>query len=103
MVSVIVVVAIVGGVGWMIWRHRGRWRPATVSGTPEGIAPERLAFEAFAHGNTCLAEGRFADATAAFERARALDPKRLQVADRLAEVERRQHAASAPAPVAAGG
>ena len=103
MVSVIVVVAIVGGVGWMIWRHRGRWRPATVSGTPEGIAPERLAFEAFTHGNTCLAEGKFAEATAALQRSRELDPKRPHVAERLAEVQRRQHAASAPAPVATGG
>ena len=68
MVSVIVIVAIVGGVGWMVWGRRGRWRPATVSGTPEGLAPERLAFEAFTHGNTCLAEGKFAEATAAFHR-----------------------------------
>lgn len=44
-----------------------------------------------------------ADATATFERARALDPKRLYVTDRLADVTRRQHAASAMPPVAAGG
>ncbi|HEX2184267.1 MAG TPA: hypothetical protein VHN78_02025 [Chloroflexota bacterium] len=37
------------------------------------------------------------------ERARTLDPKRPYVAKRLAEVDRRQHTASAPAPVAAGG
>jgi Tfp pilus assembly protein PilF len=61
------------------------------------------AFEAFTHGNTCLAAGQWADATAAFERARALDPKRPYVAERLAEVARRQHAAGAPAPVAVGG
>jgi rubrerythrin len=49
------------------------------------------------------AAGQLPDATAAFERARALDPKRLPVTDRLADVARRQHAASATASVAAGG
>jgi rubrerythrin len=49
------------------------------------------------------AAGRPAAATAALERARVLDPKRLHVTERLAEVARRQHAASPPAPVAAGG
>jgi hypothetical protein len=98
MVSVIVVVAIVGGVGWMVWRRRGRWSPATMPGTPAGMAPERLAFEAFTHGNTCLAEGKFAEATAAFHRSRELDPKRPHVAERLAEVARRQHAASQSQP-----
>jgi hypothetical protein len=49
------------------------------------------------------APGRPADAPAAFERARARDPKRLQVTDGLADVARRPHAASAMPPVAAGG
>jgi Tfp pilus assembly protein PilF len=49
-------------------------------------------------GNAYLAEENFPEATAAFERARELDPKRPHVAERLAEVARRQHAASAPAP-----
>jgi cytochrome c-type biogenesis protein CcmH/NrfG len=48
-------------------------------------------------GNSCLAEGKFAEATAAFHQARELDPKRAHVADRLAEVERQQ-AASATVP-----
>jgi hypothetical protein len=98
MISIIVVVAIVAGAGWMAWR---RWRDWHASAGPlpsAGIPPETLAFEAFTHGNTCLAEGKFAEATAAFQRARELDPKRLHVADRLAEVERRQHAASATSP-----
>jgi cytochrome c-type biogenesis protein CcmH/NrfG len=63
------------------------------------LPPATLAFEAFTHGNWCLAEGKFADAIAAFRRAREPDPKRLHVADRLAEAERRQHAAS-PTPAA---
>jgi hypothetical protein len=97
MVSVIVVIAVIG-VGWMVWRRRGRRQTPAVSGTPAGMTPERLAFEAFTHGNTCLAAGQFADATAAFERARALDPKRPHVAKRLAEVARRQQAAPTTAP-----
>jgi len=96
MVSVIVVIAIVVGAGWIVWRRRGRWQTPPASGSPEGIAPETLAFKAFTYGNTCLAEGKFADATAAFQRARELDPKRPHVADRLAEVERRQQAATSP-------
>jgi hypothetical protein len=96
MVSVIVVIAIIG-VGWMVWRRRGGWRTPAASGTPEGMTPESLAFEAFTHGNTCLAAGKFAEATGAFQRARELDPKRPHVAERLAEVERQQQAASSPA------
>jgi len=42
-----------------------------------------------------LAAGQFADAIAAFHQAHALEPKHPHVAGRLAEVERRQHAASA--------
>jgi hypothetical protein len=103
MISLFVGVAVVACAGWLMWR---RWRDRRTPIAPRpsaGIPPETLAFEAFTHGNTCLAEGKFADARAAFERARELDPKRPHVADRLAEVDRRQRAASAPAPVAAGG
>jgi len=41
-----------------------------------------------------LAAGQFADAIAAFHQARALEPTHPHVAGRLAEVERRQYAAS---------
>jgi hypothetical protein len=96
MISILIVVAVVACAGWMAWRRWSDWR--TPAGRPPsaGIPPETLAFEAFTHGNTCLAEGKFADAIAAFQRARELDPKRLHVADRLAEAERRQAAASPP-------
>jgi hypothetical protein len=103
MISIIFVVAIIAGAGWFVWRRWKDWR------TPTGLLPsaersaQTRAFEAFTHGNSCLAAGQFADATAAFERARMLDPKRPFVAERLAEVVRRQHAASAPAPIAVGG
>jgi cytochrome c-type biogenesis protein CcmH/NrfG len=62
---------------------------------PGTIPRETLALRAFAHGNSCLAEGRFPEAIAAFEQAREIAPKHPHVAGRLAEVARRQHAASA--------
>jgi hypothetical protein len=103
MISIIIVMAIVAGIGWMAWRRWRDWRTPTGPQPSAEMSPQTRAFEAFTHGNTCLAAGQFADATAAFEQARTLDPKRPYVAERLAEVDRRQHAASAPAPVAAGG
>ena len=103
MISLIFIVVVIAGAGWFVWSRWTDWRtPIRLQPSAER-SPQTRAFEAFAHGNTCLAEGRFADATAAFEQARALDPKRPYVAERLAEVDRRHHAASAPAPVAAGG
>jgi len=101
MFSVVAVAVMVMGTGCIILRRRGRWRVPTASQPPAGKSPAALAFEAFTHGNSCLAEGKFADAIAAFQRARELDPKRLHVADRLAEAERRQHAASPTLPAGA--
>jgi hypothetical protein len=103
MISIIFIVAIIAGIGWMAWRRWGHGRLPTEPLPFAANSPKILAFEAFLHGNTCLAAGQWADATAAFERARTLDPKRPYVADRLAEVARRQYAGSALAPVAAGG
>ena len=103
MMSFIFIVVVIAGAGWLAWRRWTYWRTPIRPQPSAGISPQTRAFEAFAHGNICLAEGRFADATAAFQRAGTLDPKRPYVAERLAEVDRRQHAASAPAPVAAGG
>jgi hypothetical protein len=101
MISIFVVVAIVMCVGWIVWRRRGGWQTLSDQRLPAGVTPETLAFESFTHGNTCLAEGKFAEATTAFQRARELDPKRPHVTDRLAEVERRQQAASPSLPVGA--
>jgi hypothetical protein len=103
MISIILIVAIIAGIGWMAWRRWGHGRLPTEPLPSAASSPKTLAFEAFVHGNTCLAAGQWADATAAFEQARTLDPKRPYVAERLAEVARRHHAASAPVPVAAGG
>jgi hypothetical protein len=90
MVSVIGVVVIVVVTGGVLWMRRSRRRAQTDPLPSVGIPPETLALEAFTHGNSCLAEGKFAEAVTAFHRARELDPKRPHVADRLAEVERRQ-------------
>jgi predicted Zn-dependent protease len=97
MVSVIIVVAIIAGAGWIVWRRRSRGQTPSELLTARDARPESLAFEAFTHGNSYLAQGKFDEAVAAFRRARELDPKRPHVADRLAEVERRQRAAHAAA------
>jgi hypothetical protein len=103
MISIIFIVVVIAGAGWLAWRRWTYWRTPSGPEPSAASSPQTRAFEAFAHGNHCLMAGQFADATTAFERARALDPKRPYVAERLAEVDRRQHAASAVAPVAAGG
>ena len=103
MISIIFVVAMIAGAGWFVWRRWSDCRTPTGPLPSAERSPQTRAFEAFAHGNSCLVAGQWADATAAFEQARTLDPKRPYVAERLAEVDRRQHAASAPVPVAAGG
>ena len=99
----LIIVVMMAGAGWMAWN---RWTDGRTPIRPQPSAersPQTRAFEVFAHGNRCLAAGQWTDATAAFEQARTLDPKRPYVAERLAEVDRREHAASAPVPVAAGG
>jgi hypothetical protein len=101
MISILVVVTIVIGAGWIVWRRRGRWQTLSDQRPPTGVPSETLAFKSFTHGNTCLAEGKFAEATAAFQKARELDPKRPHVTDRLAEVVRRQQAASLLPPAGA--
>lgn len=95
--SVVVMAVIVMLAGWIVWRHRHRWQTSTAAIPPKGMSPEDLALKAFVHGNTCLMEGKFAEATAAFHQARELEPKHCHVAGRLAEVERRQQEASAMA------
>jgi len=87
-----VIVLCIGGIVWMRWR---RWHAYTTPVVPGTIPRETLALRAFAHGNSCLAEGRFPEAIDAFQQAREIEPKHPHVAGRLAEVERRQHAASA--------
>ena len=95
MVSLIVIAIIVMCGGWLVCRRRHRGHASAAPVTPEGMSPQDLALKAYAHGNTCLMAGKFAEATASFHQARELDPKRPNVADRLAEVERQQQTARA--------
>jgi len=95
MVSVIVLVAIALCTGGIVWMCRCRWHAYAPPVSPGVIPCGTLALKAFTHGNSCLAAGKFAEAIAAFHQARELEPKHPHVAGRLAEVERRQHAASA--------
>ena len=101
MISIIFIAMVIAGAGWFVWRRWTDWRTPIRPPTSAEQSPQSRAFKAFTQGNSCLAAGQFADATAALEQARALDPKRPYVAERLAEVARQQHAASAP--VATGG
>ena len=98
MVGMIMLVVIGLCIGWIVWMRRHRARVYTAPVTPGGMPRETLALDAFAHGNSYLAEGKFDEAIAAFNQARELDPKRAHVANRLAEVERRQQAARAALP-----
>lgn len=102
MISTVILVAIAIGTVWFVWGRRKSRHPSGASPSPQGIPPETLALEAFAYGNTCLAEGRFDEATASFQRARELDPKRPHIADRLAEVARQQQVASNTPTTSAG-
>ena len=89
---------IVVGIGAIVWwrRRLGYASPATAP--PEDRPRKNVALKAFTHGNTCLAQGKFAEATAAFHQVLELEPKHPHVAGRLAEVERQQQAVSAPVP-----
>jgi hypothetical protein len=60
-----------------------------------------FALQAFMQGNADSAEENFPEATAAFQRARELDPKCAYGADRPAEGARPPHAASTTLPAAA--
>jgi hypothetical protein len=95
MVGVVMLVVIVLCIGGIVWMRRRRWQAYATPDSPAVIPRETLALNAFAHGNSCLAAGKFAEAIAAFHQAREIEPKHPHVAGRLAEVERRQQAASA--------
>jgi len=93
MVSLVMLVVLVLFAGRIAWELRRGGHVYTTPVSP-AAAGETLALQAFTHGNSCLAAGQFADAIAAFHRAREIDPKHPYVAGRLAEVEQRQQAAS---------
>jgi predicted Zn-dependent protease len=99
MLSVVFMVTVVF-VALILLVRRVWWRKGPAQRPQEGIPHETLALEAFMQGNAYMAAEKFPEATAAFHRARELDPKRPHVVDRLAEVTRRQHAATATRPAA---
>lgn len=98
MVGVIILVIIGLCAGGIVWMRRRRRQAYITPVVPHAVPHETLVLDTFARGNSCLAEGKFADATAAFRQVLELAPKHPHVAGRLAEVERRQHAASATPP-----
>jgi len=95
MVGVVMLVVIVLCIGGIVWMRRRRWQAYATPVSPAVIPRETLALNAFAHGNSCLAAGKFTEAIAAFHQTLEIEPKHPHVAGRLAEVERRQQAASA--------
>jgi predicted Zn-dependent protease len=99
MLSVVFIVTVMF-VGLILLVRRVWWRNGPAQRLQGGIPHETLALEAFMQGNAYMAAEKFPEATAAFHRARELDPKRPHVVDRLAEVARRQHAATATRPAA---
>jgi tetratricopeptide (TPR) repeat protein len=98
MVGVVILGVIVLCISGIVWMRRRRWQAYATPVSPGAIPRETLALKAFIQGNSYLVEGKFTEALAAFHQARELDPKRPYVADRLAEAERRQQAAS-PTPL----
>ncbi len=87
-VIVLVILSIcVGAIVWARYCKRGDTAPVP----PEVLSP---AHKAFVHGNTCLREGKFAEADTNFRQALEFDPKHPHVTDRLAEVERQQAASN---------
>jgi cytochrome c-type biogenesis protein CcmH/NrfG len=98
MSTVVIMLVIVAGVGWIAWRRRRLRQASALRASHQARPHENVAHKAFVHGNTCLMEGKLDEASAAFHQALELDPKHPHVAGRLAEVERQQQAASAVAP-----
>ena len=95
MLNIGILAVIVLCIGGIVWMRRRRWHAYTTPSSPGTIPRETLALRAFAQGNSCLAEGKFTEAIAAFQQALEIEPKHPHVAGRLAEVARRQQAASA--------
>jgi hypothetical protein len=100
MVRVVLMVTVAVVVLLLLVRRRW-WRTRRVQLQSGGIPLTTLAFQAFMQANANLAEENFTEATAAFQRARELDPKCGYAADRPAEVARQQHEASATLPATA--
>ena len=88
--TVIVLVILSICVGITVWARYCKGGD-TAPVLPQALSP---AHKAFVHGNTCLREGKFAEATTNFRQALEFDPKHPHVIGRLAEVERQQAASN---------
>jgi hypothetical protein len=95
MLSIGILAVLVLYAGGIVWVLRRSWHAHATLGSSGTILRKTLTLRAFAHGNSCLAEGRFPEAIVAFQQARELTPKHPHIAGRLAEVARQQQAASA--------
>lgn len=83
------VVVLAGWIGFRRWRGQQAYTEPVI---PQAIPPQDIAHKAFAHGNTCLSEGKFAEAIAAFRQVLELNPKHPHVAARLAKAEQQRAA-----------
>ena len=99
MVSIIIVVVVMACAGWMAWSRWQYWRTPTRP-QPRERSPQTRAFEAFTHGNTCLAAGQFADAPPLSRRARWIRNGPMWPSGWKSSGG---NTPPAPAPVAAGG
>ncbi|HEY5867128.1 MAG TPA: hypothetical protein VI542_16520 [Candidatus Tectomicrobia bacterium] len=99
MVMLVVIVLGTCGIVWMRWRRE----PAYARSVPPEAPRQTCAHQAFTHGHSRLAAGQYPNASTALHQARVLAPKHPHGAGRLAEVERRRHAASATPRVNAAG
>ena len=88
--AAIVILVIVLGVGGFAWRRRRYQQAEALRISSQNKPYENAAHDAFMLGNTCLMQGKFDDARAAFHHVIDLEPKHPHVGDRLDEVERRQ-------------
>ena len=96
--SIVIIILVILGAGWFAWRSRRYKQASALRASSQGRPKENVAHNAFVHGNTCLMEGKFDEARAAFHQARELEPKHPHIAGRLAEVERQEQAANATGP-----
>ena len=92
--SIVIVIFVIVGAGWFAWRSRRYQQASALRASSQARPKENVAHNAFVRGNTCLMEGKFDEARAAFHQARELEPRHPHIAGRLAEVERREQAAS---------
>jgi hypothetical protein len=58
MISIIFIVIAIAGAGWLAWNRWTYWRTPIGPEPSAERSPQTHAFEAFAHGNSCLVAGQ---------------------------------------------